>query len=250
MIDFFCRQEKTFGLGNFINCTPTLKALAYYYKEPIPVLFETIGEAFEDCKFIKHIKKPKGKELFGSYTINSQMPDWEFIYKEVQLKLRINLPCIPYSYVDAVEKHVSIENSYYVIVRGCFSNIPHKVSSKDPGDNIYINIIRDLEHRTSIKAVFVGTKDDYNRAKLTFDIIGRRLKWGETTLRDALSLVNSAKFVIGNDTGLVHAAAALNKDTFCMWKKTDKIKNRARGEVCYSYSNHFENFRKWISGLI
>lgn len=245
MVDFFCRQERTFGLGNFINCTPTLRALSDYYGQPIPVLFETVGEAFRDCQFIKHIKKPKGKELFGSYDINSRMPDWEFIFKKVENELSIKLGEIPPSYVDNRPFHQS--KYYYVVLRGCFSNIPHKISAKDPGNNIYIEIIRHIEQSDSIKPVFVGTHDDYLRNEFVSKIIGRRLEWNKTTLRGALALVSGSAFIIGNDTGLMHAAAALNKKAFCMWERTSFVKNQARNKIDYSMANHFINFRKWIS---
>ena len=250
MVNFFCRQERSFGLGNFINCTPTLKALSDYYKEPIPVLFESIGEGFEDCPFIRHIDKPEGKELFGSYTVNSSIPDWLFIYNEVQSKLGIKLGPIPDSYVDSPDEVFINDNTHITILRGCFSNIPHKVAAKDPGDDIYIEIIRYLHSQTTLKTVFVGTEDDYIRAKNMFDVIGKKLEWEKTTLREALALVKHSKFVIGNDTGLMHAAAALDKKAFCMWKNTNFVKNKTRATLFYSMRDHFNNFRPWISGLI
>lgn len=251
MVNFFCRQERSFGLGNFINCTPALKALSDYYKEPIPVLFESIGEGFEDCQFIRHIEKPEGYELFGSYTVNSNIPDWLFIYNEVQSKLGIKLGSIPDSYVDKTEYGSS--RSYCVILRGCFSNIPHKVAAKDPGDDIYIEIIRYLHTHSTLKTVFVGTEDDYIRAKTMFDFMGLSLEWNETTLREALSIVNNSKFVIGNDTGLMHAAAALQKPAFCMWVKTNFPKNKAKisgGGMTYSMRDHFPNLKRWINEFI
>ena len=244
MVNFFCRQEKTFGLGNFINCTPTLKALFEYYKEPIPVLFETVGDAFIDCQFIRHIEKPEGKELFGSYTINSSVPDWLYIFNLVQQTLNINLGEVPKSYIDKIDR--PIDDNYCVILRGCFSNIPHKVAAKDPGDDIYIRVLDYILHSMDIKIKFVGTYDDYIRNSNVFKHIGKALEWQKTTLRHAILLVNKAKFIIGNDTGLIHAASALGKDAFCMWEKTSFIKNTARGEITYSRNNHFENFKKWI----
>ena len=250
MVDFFCRQEKTFGLGNFINCTPTLMALSKRCGMPIPVYFETIGEAFTNCPFIRHLDKPEGTELFGSYTINSTMPDWEFIFRFVEGALKQRLGEIPGSYIDSVHDSLLQDQEYYVILRGCFSNIPHKVSAKDPGDDIYIEIIRYLEQRSNIQPYFIGTYDDYLRNDFVNKVIGKRLKWPKTSIRDALAYVNDAKFVIGNDTGLMHAASALNKKAFCMWQKTNFKKNQARNKIDYSLNSHFVNFQRWISGLL
>ena len=135
---------------------------------------------------------------------------------------------------------------YYVVLRGCFSNIPHKVSAKDPGDEIYIKIIKTIEQSSSVDPMFVGTYDDYQRNKFVFKAIGERLGWGLSSLPYALALVNGAKFVIGNDTGLMHAASALNKNAFCMWKDTNFKKNIARNHLNYSMDNHFNNFRSWV----
>lgn len=250
MVNYFCRQERTFGLGNFINCTPTLKALSDFYKEPFPVYFESVGDAFKDSPFIKHLDRPKGFEVFGSYDINSSIPDWHYIFNLVQSKLSVDLGKLPESYIDQPKMPKPLNDKYFVVLRGCFSNIPRKVSAKDPGDNVYVQIVRYIQQWSNIKPVFIGTYDDYIRNEFVFKVLGKSLFWPKTDIREALNYVNHAEFVIGNDTGLVHAASAMKKKTLCMWHKTSFVKNKARNEIDYSFNNHFDNFTQWISGLI
>jgi ADP-heptose:LPS heptosyltransferase len=51
-----------------------------------------------------------------------------------------------------------------------------------------------------------------------------------------LSLIQNAKLIISNDTGLAHAAGAMNKNILILWKDTPFIKNQNPGlntKYCY-----------------
>ena len=81
-------QDKLYGLGNFINLTPTIKLMADHFGEPIPVYFDLqfIRDCFIDCDFIEILdEQPKYGALFGSNLINyrNSCPDYLHVYKEI-----------------------------------------------------------------------------------------------------------------------------------------------------------------------
>jgi len=85
-------QDKDHALGNFINCTPTLKALSDYYDARFPVYFETdyVKQCYLDCDFITILNKKPKNILFASSMMNKRIPDWEYIFKEIQRQMGTN----------------------------------------------------------------------------------------------------------------------------------------------------------------
>ena len=62
----------------------------------------------------------------------------------------------------------------------------------------------------------------------------------------SLAALNDADFVISNDTGMYHAAGALDKRQFVMWKDTNKIKNSTPSKKAYISNDWIKDFKKWI----
>ena len=88
MLNFYVEQTRGFGLGNFINCTPTIKALYIKHGQRIPVYFhqEYVKQCYLDSPFIEIIKDRTGRtKLFGSDMINrrNDMRDIDFIEQNV-----------------------------------------------------------------------------------------------------------------------------------------------------------------------
>ena len=242
-MNYYVRQVDTFELGNFINCTPTIQAIYKQYKRPVPVLFENeyLADVFKNAPFMYEIFEPYGKKLFTSRLINSEYPDWKYIYNHVAGQIGGLPEDIPHTYIDAPNCPVS---NHVVILRGCLQ--PWKFPTKDPGDPVYFKIITELLNK-GYECYFIGSDSDREHSKRLFKYYGKQLKTPITTLRQAVGYVNHARYVVGNDTGLVHAAAALRKKTFCMWGKTLFEKNRTPGDfVTYSKTNHINDFKAWI----
>lgn len=65
----------------------------------------------------------------------------------------------------------------------------------------------ELAPRLPLPAVLLGSKND---AEVAAGIPGRNLV-GETTLEEAIDLIAGAAFVVSNDSGLMHVAAALDR---------------------------------------
>lgn len=245
----YCLQDKNHNLGNFINCTPTLKYLSDQIKAPFPVYFQTdyVKQCFLDCGFIKILERPGKNILFTSGEINKTMPDWQYIFMCNQIpdpSLKI-----PWTYVDRppIIKVLGIEignklttfprnEKYYVLIRGSGNDkTPGYSQLKDPGEDIYNYII----DKIPLKSVFVGSKNDekYRKVNANETHIG--------DIRQALGIINGAEFVIANDSGLYHAAGAMKKKGFIMWKDTLFEKNRSPNDFMYSFDWQ-KDFDKWI----
>jgi heptosyltransferase II len=66
---------------------------------------------------------------------------------------------------------------------------------------------RQLSERLQTQVVILGSANDREAAR---DVVGRNLV-GETTLDEAIALIAGADYVVSNDSGLMHVAAALER---------------------------------------
>jgi heptosyltransferase-2 len=66
---------------------------------------------------------------------------------------------------------------------------------------------KELSGRLGVQAVVLGSRNDAEAAR---GLAGRNLV-GETTLDEAIDLIAGAAFVVSNDSGLMHVAAALGR---------------------------------------
>lgn len=242
---YFVEQTAVFGMGNFINCTPTIQTLYEHFKAPVPVFFRTplVAELFSNWKKIQRIHQPTGNRLFGSNMVNREIPDFEYVHQRISKKLELGAIPVPHTYVDAHPPPAPYKaGEYVVIVRG---GIPGGwwEEKKEVGDPIYKYIM----DRIDLPKVIIGTSADYNRS------LKRMEKWPNVKLvlndiKASLGLLNGAAYVIANDTGMYHAAGALKKDVFVIWKDTPFIKNKSPHAGCfYSQKDMWEqDFDQWI----
>jgi hypothetical protein len=235
--DYCVVQRRQWAIGNFIMCTPTIKALSVYYNKPINVYFETpvVSQMFEKCIFINIINKiGDRKVIFESNMNNQKIPDYEFIYNQVFDKQGITRGTIPHTYVDSYNPPKGlIEGEYILIIRGANHNqSPTWKNLKDVGHDIYRKIIDDLQQYDK-QIVHIGNQQDYNEyikpiaTKDSIVIVD--------DIKKSLGCINGASTIIANDTGMYHAAGALDKHMFVMWKDTNLIKNMSPGnDIMYS----------------
>ena len=247
----YARQLKGFGIGNFVNMTPALQMLSKHLERPVPVWFQQkeIETLYEDCTFIKPIKKPLKKLVLCSSYINHVIPDW--LYQSKIIKAKFNLDCeVPHTSVPKYENFAQL--NHFVICRGMVSN--RWATRKDPGDQIYKKIINFLEQNHQL--VFIGADADFKR---THD---RMIEWCEkepliikNDIKTSASAILKSKGVITNDTGMYHVSAALKKKQFVMWKDTNFTKNKAPGKNNFfsfvgEWEKDFENFYKQFNETI
>jgi len=243
MLDFYIHQHEGYGIGNFINCTPTIRRLYEKTGELIPVNYsmKVVEKLFEDCEFTITISDKQAKnmkKLFDSSMVNHSMPDYKYIYQNI---IGDSEP-VPHTYVPSYPIPEEYKNrDYIVIVRGCDYR-GHWLDKKDPGDDIYKYIIDTIKDEYDI--VLIGADVDnerfYHYMKDWTDNISVELN----DVQKSIGLIRGSECVVCNDTGMYHAAGALNHQTFILWKDTPFKKNQSPGKNCF-YSRKGNWKRDW-----
>lgn len=240
--DHFCAlQDHRYALGNFINITPTLRYLFELSGRPVHVKFETeyVKQCFLDCYFIKIVEELDRPPVVSSAMVNKEIPDYQYIFKKVT-----GLDWVPvyHTYVDQDFDRI-IPEPYAVLCNGTGNEDPGYVDKKDPGAEVYRNAIS-LLHTYGWKVYFTGSRNDSlrNQAINCPHIVG--------DIRMSLWLIRHADLVISNDTGLAHAAGAMDKPIMILWKDTlfDKNKNPGKN-THYSRLVHDERI-DWFINII
>ncbi len=77
-----------------------------------------------------------------------------------------------------------------------------------------------------IKTIVIGSSSDAEIAKeIEFSSEGKALSMaGKTDIKDLISIIRSAKFIVTNDSGPMHIAAALNIPTIALFGPTNSVK--------------------------
>jgi len=223
MSDIYVHQQYNYGLGNFINLTPTIKLMADNFDKPVSVYFDLpfIRDCFLDCPFIDILKeKPDYQPLFSTSLIDkwNQRPDYLYVYKEITKQMPLSGE-IPHTYVDRCEE---IEAPKYntVFIRGSGSENKVYLSLKMPDDKYYKEYFAENLAGNYTEA-FTGSSQDVSRSG---DLFGSMVHY-IAGIRFALALIREADYVVANDTGLAHAAGAMNKPMTILWKNTSLPKN-------------------------
>ena len=220
-------QDRLYGLGNFINLTPTIKLMADHFGERIPVYFalEFVEQCFLDCPFIEILKgEPDNSPMFSSGLVNfkNNCPDYIHVYKEITQTIPLSGE-LPHTYIDTAKE---IEASKYntLFIRGSGSEELYYLNQKMPDDSYYKEYFNENLVGNYTEA-FTGSDADITRANGLFN--GMTLYTGG--IRLALALIREADFIVANDSGLAHAAGAMNKPMCILWKNTSLPKNANPG---------------------
>jgi hypothetical protein len=237
-VPFYVHQIASHALGNFINCTPTLRWMSKKYEARIPVLFDTeyVKQCFLDCPFIEIIDAPRGKRLFGSELKapkRSRWMDCEYIFRQVTGRR-----WTPewHTYVDTVSPIAN--DGPVVLINGSGSDRADYVASKDVGEAPYLV----SEHGNRI---FVGSHEDLMRNPWAHE-----MPTHTGDIRAALGWIAVADAVIANDTGLAHAAGAMNKPLLVLWKNTPFPRCSNPGHhTQYAFDNHEQAVRDFLSTI-
>ena len=142
MTDIWIHQTREYGLGNFINLTPTLQLMADHLKKPVPVYFDLsfIEACFFDCPFIEILEEmPKHNPSFTSGLINGRnsCPDYIHVYKEITKAIPLSGE-LPHTYVDQAKEIIGLTGtSYTLFIRGSGSENKIYLNSKMPRDEYY-----------------------------------------------------------------------------------------------------------------
>ena len=215
-------QDRNYGLGNFINLTPTIKAMSDSLGEKIPVYFELdhVRDCFKDCDFIETLKvMPFDRSLFGSNLVDvrNRLPDWVYAYREVSKVINIS-PDAPHTYVDQAKEIPVRKDKYTLFMFGSGNEDVMYMSQKRPNKRYY-------QEYMNGKCIFTGSITDFNRENW-FNHMDHYLD----DIRQSLALIRDADLIVSNDTGLAHAAGAMNKNLVILWKDSALPKNGNPGE--------------------
>lgn len=223
MNNLWIHQVYNYGLGNFINLTPTIKLMAEHFDKPIPVYFDLdfIRQCFTDCEFMRILdKKPDQQSLFGSWLINARndCPDYINVLREVRKAIPLEGD-LPHTYVDQAEEIKINSSGYTLFIRGSGSESLPYLESKMPEDDYYREYFGG-------RMIFTGSENDLERSGDLF----KDMVCHVGDIRQSLALIRDADRVITNDSGLAHAAGAMNKETIILWKNTSLPKNGNPGK--------------------
>lgn len=241
-------QHPDFALGNFINLTPAIRWLAerlpYSSGKRVPVYFSTnyVRECFLNCPFIEILKeRPDYDPIFSSAITNpdNDRPDYQHIFNVITgtqwtaaYHTCVDQPVMP-------QFDISAE---LVMINGSGSQADEYTRKKDVGESLYRFASEYISGRINICAC--GSYDDLSRAPYMVRLAhwGR---WGD--IRNSLAQMSAARCIIANDSGLAHAAGAMNKPLLVLWKDTPRERCKNAGMLTeYSYENHEENIRTFL----
>jgi hypothetical protein len=222
--------------------TPTLKTLADHYGEPVPVFFslDHVKSLFLKCPFIKIIDEPEGNRLFGSDMINQNIPDYEYVFFTVTRNLGIDIWDIPHTYVDSYQNPFP-EEDYVVMMAGCGVIEDKWFDMKIVNEKHYHEIMQSIPK--DYKIYIIGTERDKELFWKNIDQAPRDVEFILDDMTKSLGLIKHCRFMITNDTGMYHAAGALDIPAFVMWKNTNFEKNKSPGHNL-TFSFHEE---KWVA---
>ncbi len=130
------------------------------------------------------------------------------------------------SWFDATLAKFDLPDRYAVLVPGCSPNAPHK---RWPPDK-YAEVAN-LFLKNDMDCVIVGTKADADAAAAIAEIAPGTIDLcGKTDLYELAGILRRAEFAVGNDTGPIHMAAALQTPTVALFSgKSNPVWSRPPG---------------------
>ena len=231
-------QNPDLGLGNFIMVTPAIKKLAEDLGKPVDVYFGTsnIKQCYLDCSFMNHVDSLNNKFPL----INSNMSGWNTGYKSTpDFKYSFSMVHkIPWTekyhtYIDSPQEYDYSNQDYLLILNGLGGDVWK--GKKETPEHIH----RFIKQHCDLPMWFTGNQTDLDINSPWMKEIADKIELN--SIRKALAIVRDAKFIIANDTGLAHAAGALNKNILILWKDTPFLKNQNPGKYTkYALKNEWE----------
>lgn len=214
-------QHERYGLGNFINMTPTIKWLFEETKQKVGVYFSTdyVSECFKDCPFIETLENNIDHFDYVSKLFNFDIEDYKYIFKTITNQ---DWSSQYHTYIDSANEIGPHNKDYNLVLNGLggfqLTETPYWMGKKELDEKVF----RIIRHYSKTPLIFTGSQKDLERSP-----------WAEKycdeiyvgDIRKSLSLIRDAKKVISNDTGLAHGAGAMQKDLLILWKDTPFIKN-------------------------
>ncbi len=156
-------------------------------------------------------------------------PEMSFVnFLAVQLRAA-GVPATPppdLAWLDAPVEKFALPSRYAVLIPGCSPDAPHK---RWPAEK-YAAVAQRL-HAEHLPCVIVGTASEAEVAAVIKNAAPNIIDLcGKTSLSELAGILRRAVGVIGNDTGPMHLAAALNTPTLALFSgKTNPVWSKPSG---------------------
>ncbi len=184
--------------------------LTFVTGSPIKIGF---NEAREGSRLFYSHRVDTGKEL---HAVDRYLEIAKFLGCDIS-DIRFPLPLFK------KESSISLSHldSYAVLVPGA-----RWTTKRWPSDNF-----GKLSAILPIKTVVIGSKSDINVAKRIVELSnGNAISLaGKTNLKELIEVIRDARFVVSNDSGPMHIAAALSVPVFALFGPTDPIRTGPYG---------------------
>ena len=234
--EFYVSQLKNYGLGNFISLTPTIQKVYEQTNTPVNVYFESlfVQECFLDCPWINSIDTPPTSPHLTSGLTNPILPDYQYIFKNIHKTSWNNKY---HTYVDSPPEYDFSSEKYLVIVNGCAQG--HWEGKKETPEFVH----RFIKENSNLPIYYIGSTRDLEVNSPWMKDLTDKIELDN--IRKCLALLRDSTKIISNDTGLAHAAGALNKSMLILWKDTPFMKNQNPGKNTQYAQEH-----EWRNKLI
>jgi len=227
----YVRQHADYGLGNFVNLTPTIEKIWMTTSKKVPVYFESdyIRDCFSYWPPIRVLtENPTHQADLCTSMINraNDCPDYEYTWKRY--------------FEGKVQNPFRFVKPMAAIICGCAND--EKRWQKQPSIEAYKHIVDKLKQNDYL-VFFVGTDYDFAKSglfNLDFDDVMMNnihvMEWA----------IARSSLIVANDTGLHHLAGMHGKNGFILWKDTKLPKNKSFNENFFISHDWINDFDKWL----
>lgn len=176
----------------------------------------------------RHLKKPRWKRLllfrFRKNIFPKDFSQLKLLHQPIMEWMDGKEYPLPELFVSEIEKeNASILLEMKGVKKNLISVIPGAAWPQKTWlvDN-YCKLLTELKNKENVDFVILGGKNDSicdEIAKCDSTFINLK---GKTSLRESMAIITKSKYVIGADTGLVHAAEALGKRVVTIFGPTSR----------------------------
>jgi lipopolysaccharide heptosyltransferase I len=173
-------------------------------------------EAREGSRFFYTNKVPGGRDI---HAVDRYLKVAEFLGCDTS---EVIFPLPPFEKASSFENIISSFKEYAVIVPGA-----RWMTKRWPPE--YFGKLASLLH---LRSIIVGSKDDVNIAN---EIVARSQGKsfslaGKTDLKELIAVIKGSKYLVTNDSGPMHIAAALGVPVFAIFGPTDPARTGPYGK--------------------
>ncbi len=197
------RELRARGYQQAIVLPNTWKSALVPYFADIPVRSGYIGESRYGLLNLKY-QKNQDHDMPSHYAALSEAPGKAAPLPLPEPRLRAAA-----SQIRATQEKFAVAGAYAVFCPGA----EYGPAKRWP-------YFGDLAGKVALPVVLLGSKKD---AETTKDISSTKNLMGKTTLDEAIDLIAGARYVVTNDSGLMHVAAALGRPQVALFGSSSPV---------------------------